>query len=95
MPTMELWATVVKNMTDTIFLDDLDSKVPMKTFMNMVTGKMTIDVKHGKGFTLDYIESPKLGALGDSSHATAEKGRIIVSLCAEGAGPVKVEIPAE
>ena len=62
-----IFQNVVKNMTDTIFLDDLDSKVPMKTFMNMVTGKMTIDVKHGKGFTLDYIESPKLGFT--SNHA--------------------------
>ena len=62
-----IFQNVVKDITDTIFLDDLDSKVPMKTFMNMVTGKMTIDVKHGKGFTMDYTESPKLGFT--SNHA--------------------------
>lgn len=58
---------VVKGMTDTIFLDDLNSQVSMHQFMNMVTGKMTIDLKHAKGFTMDFQESPKLGFT--SNHA--------------------------
>jgi len=51
---------VVRGMTDTIFMDDLNRNIDLHIFMNMVTGKMTVDVKHANPFTLDFLESPKL-----------------------------------
>lgn len=51
---------VVRGVTDTVFMDDLNNSIKLHLFMNMVTGKMVVDVKHANPFTLDFLESPKL-----------------------------------
>lgn len=61
---------VEKNVTDTVFLDDINHRIDLHTFMNMVTGKMVVDVKHSKAFTLEFRESPKIGFT--SNHAIAK-----------------------
>lgn len=51
---------VVRGVTDTVFMDDLNNSIKLHLFMNMVTGKMVVDVKHANPFTLEFLESPKL-----------------------------------
>lgn len=58
---------VVRGVTDTVFMDDLNNSINLHLFMNMVTGKMVVDVKHANPFTLEFLESPKLGFT--SNHA--------------------------
>lgn len=58
---------VERNVTDTVFLDDVNHRIDLHAFMNMVTGKMVVDVKHSKPFTLEFRESPKIGFT--SNHA--------------------------
>lgn len=58
---------VVKGKTDTVFLDDVNNRINLHLFMNMVTGKMVIEQKHASGFVLSFQESPKLGFT--SNHA--------------------------
>lgn len=62
-----IFQDVVRGLTDTIFIDDLNSQINLHQFMNMITGKVTIDLKHTKGFTMDFMESPKMGF--SSNHA--------------------------
>lgn len=55
-----LFQGVVRGVTDTIFMDDLNNRLDLHRFLNMITGKMVVDVKHAPSFTLDFKESPKL-----------------------------------
>lgn len=55
-----LFQGVERGVTDTIFMDDLNNRINLHKFMNMITGKMVINVKHASGFTLDYKDSPKI-----------------------------------
>lgn len=52
--------SVVRGVTDTIFMDDMNNSINLHTFMNMITGKMVVEVKHAASFTLDYEDSPKI-----------------------------------
>lgn len=58
---------VVKGVTDTVFMDDLNNKINLHRFMNMITGKMVVEVKHASSFVLPYSESPKIAFT--SNHA--------------------------
>lgn len=58
---------VVKGVTDTVFLDDLNRNVDLHYFMPMITGKMTVNAKYAPAFTLDFEESPKVAFT--SNHA--------------------------
>lgn len=58
---------VVRGVTDTVFMDDVNNRIDLHLFMNMVTGKMVVDVKHANPFTLSFQESPKIGFT--SNHA--------------------------
>ena len=51
---------VARGMTDTIFMDDLNKYIDLHLFMNMVTGKMVVDVKHANSYVMDFLESPKI-----------------------------------
>lgn len=53
--------------TDTIYIDDLNSKVDLHYFMNWITGKMEINAKYADKITLDYAHSPKVSF--SSNHA--------------------------
>jgi hypothetical protein len=58
---------VERGVTDTVFMDDLNNKINLHRFMNLITGKMVVNVKHAPAFTLDYSESPKIAFT--SNHA--------------------------
>ncbi len=58
---------VERGVTDTVFMDDLNSKLNLHKFMNMITGKMVVNVKHAPAFVLDYADSPKIAFT--SNHA--------------------------
>lgn len=51
---------VVKGVTDNVFMDDVNHRIDIHKFMNMVTGDMYVDVKNNAPFSLDYQESPKI-----------------------------------
>lgn len=53
--------------TDTIYIDDLNSRVDLHYFMNWITGKMEINAKYADKITLDYAHSPKVSF--SSNHA--------------------------
>lgn len=61
---------VVKGVTDTVFLDDVNHHIDLHLFMNMVTGKTTVDIKHASPFTLSFQESPKIAFT--SNHAISK-----------------------
>ena len=63
---------VTKGMTDIVFLDDMSNRIDLNFFLNMITGKMSIDQKHAKGFTLSYQEAPKIAFT--SNHAIRNFG---------------------
>lgn len=58
---------VVKGVTDTVFLDDLNEMVDLHRFMPMITGKMTVNAKYAPAFTIEYKDSPKVAFT--SNHA--------------------------
>ena len=74
-----------------------EAKVPVTVSVEgpgMILGFGSADPESEENF-YDLTAVPFEGRLRAAVRGTGEKGRIIVSLCAEGAGPVKVEIPAE
>jgi 5S rRNA maturation endonuclease (ribonuclease M5) len=58
---------VERGVTDTVFMDDLNNRINLHRFMNLITGKMVVNVKHAPAFTLDYCDSPKIAFT--SNHA--------------------------
>ena len=74
-----------------------EAKVPVTVSVEgpgMILGFGSADPESEENF-YDLTAVPFEGRLRAAVRGTGEKGTIIVSLCAEGAGPVKVEIPAE
>ncbi len=51
---------VKKDITDNLFMDDLNTKVDLHRFMPMITGNMTVNPKYIAAFTIDFKESPKV-----------------------------------
>lgn len=60
---------VIRGVTDMVFMDDVNHRIDLHLFMNMITGKMVVDVKHASPFTLDFLESPKVAFT--SNHAVS------------------------
>ena len=58
---------VKKGYTDTIYIDDLNSKIDLHYFMNWITGKMEVNAKYADKVTLSYADSPKVSF--SSNHA--------------------------
>jgi hypothetical protein len=46
--------------TDYVFIDDMNQYFPFQQFFSEITGKMKINPKNAKGYTLSFQESPKL-----------------------------------
>lgn len=46
--------------TDSIYVDDLSSKIDLHTFMNWITGKMEVNEKYANKVTIDYKDAPKI-----------------------------------
>ncbi|NKI28239.1 hypothetical protein HCG49_16925 [Arenibacter sp. 6A1] len=46
--------------TDYIFIDDMNQYFPFQQFFSEITGKMKVNPKNSKGYTIDFIDSPKL-----------------------------------
>lgn len=51
---------VKKDYTDTVYIDDLNSRIDLHVFMNWVTGNMVVNPKNQASFVLNFDESPKL-----------------------------------
>ena len=58
---------VERGITDSIFIDDLNSSVDLHKFMPMITGKMVVNPKYVAAFTIDFKDSPKV--IFTSNHA--------------------------
>lgn len=46
--------------TDYVFIDDMNQYFPFQQFFSEITGKMKVNPKNAKGFTIDFSDSPKL-----------------------------------
>lgn len=46
--------------TDYVFIDDMNQYFPFQQFFSEITGKMKVNPKNAKGFTIDFEDSPKL-----------------------------------
>jgi hypothetical protein len=46
--------------TDYVFIDDMNQYFPFQQFFSEITGKMKVNPKNAKGYTLSFQESPKL-----------------------------------
>lgn len=51
---------VERGITDSVFIDDLNSGVDLHKFMPMITGKMVVNPKYVAAFTIDFKDSPKV-----------------------------------
>lgn len=58
---------VERGITDSVFIDDLNSNVDLHKFMPMITGKMVVNPKYVAAFTIDFKDSPKV--IFTSNHA--------------------------
>lgn len=50
----------VSKTTDYVFIDDMNQYFPFQQFFSEITGKMKVNPKNSKGFTIDFEDSPKL-----------------------------------
>lgn len=46
--------------TDYVFIDDMNQYFPFQQFFSEITGKMKVNPKGSKGFTINFEDSPKL-----------------------------------
>lgn len=46
--------------TDYVFIDDMNQYFPFQQFFSEITGKMKVNPKNAKGFTINFEDSPKL-----------------------------------
>lgn len=50
----------VTQFTDYVFIDDMSERFPFNQFFSEITGKMKVNPKNNKSFTIPYENSPKL-----------------------------------
>ena len=46
--------------TDYVFIDDMNEYFPFQQFFSEITGKMKVNPKNTKSYTIDFLDSPKL-----------------------------------